>query len=129
MYYFAPLMLLDVYNFSQHEFNLIVKCIKAYSLVTGSSYHPVPENDIQLSEKYFKEFFQGMIGLDKKYASLKVHCTWKHLGEDARRFACHTTSLASYTFENEVSFFRKVINLIFPHLYLNLPYLYQIYRA
>jgi len=51
MYYMAPLMLMDVVAFDKDKFNLVVKFIKAYSLVTGSSYLPVPEKDIQLSEK------------------------------------------------------------------------------
>jgi hypothetical protein len=108
MYYLVPLMLLDIATFDKQEFNLVVKFIKAYSLITGSSYLPVPEEDIQLAERYFKEFFEGMIRFNKKYATLKVHNMWKHLVEDARHFRCRTTSLSSYPFENEVSFFRKV---------------------
>ena len=118
LYYLIPLMLMDLQSFDKVEFGLVAKLIKAYTLITGNSYSPVAEEDLQLSERYFKEFFIGMIKFDKKYASLKVHAMWKHLVEDARRFKCHTTSLSAYTFENMVSFFRKVIYLRFIYFFL-----------
>jgi hypothetical protein len=110
LYYMIPLMVKDT-TFPRREMNIVLKLIQGYLLVTGNSYHPVPETDLQTAAKCFKQFFVGISSISKRVCTYRMHGAWKHLVEDARNFSCRTTSLSAYPFENQVRFFRQVCNM------------------
>jgi hypothetical protein len=111
LYYMIPLMILDK-TFPKRQMNIVLKLIKGYLLVTGNSYQPVAEEDLKTAAKCFKEFFLGMRSLSKRVCTYRMHGAWKHLVDDARLFGCRTTALSAYPFENQVRFFRQVINFL-----------------
>jgi hypothetical protein len=108
LYYMIPLMYLDKMGFDALEASHIHKFLKAYSLITGTAYKPVPACELAQARKYMAEFFAGITEVSKAWCTLKVHNMWKHICDDAEYFKCRTTALSAYPFENEVSFFRKV---------------------
>jgi hypothetical protein len=108
MYYLIPLFLTLGLSFDKIEFTIIANLVRAYGLITGNSYEKVTRPDRILSRRLFRDYFVLISRLSKKICTYKVHCMWKHLVDDAKRFGCHTTALSAYPFENQVRFFRQV---------------------
>jgi hypothetical protein len=109
MYYLIPLYLsLGKLTMDKREFAIIANLIYGYSLITGNSYRPVSKTDRIKSRQLLREYFVLFSKLSKRILTYKVHCFWKHLVDDARKFKCRTTALSAYPFENLVRFFRQV---------------------
>lgn len=112
MYYMIPLMATDS-TFHEGRKALALKFIRAYDGITGNLLEMPKKQKLDMSRSLFKQVFKGMVKLDSKWAKYKPHAMCAHLVDDAENFKCHTTSLSSYPFENEVRFISRVIELTY----------------